>query len=431
MNKNRILIFLSLLLLLAIVPLAAAQEGEWPRTLVDGLGTEITLNEPPQKILSVSLGTDEVLLPLIGPERFVAVTSLALDPGISNVALTATQVPDSIEAATDTEKIISLEPDVVFVASFTAPEIIQQLRDAGLTVFATGFPVGLDAIRENIRLLGQAVGAEEAAEAMIANMDAQLAEISAAIGTQETPVSALYLTPGNYTSGIDSTISEVIGAAGGSDVTVAGGVTQFAPITDEFIIEQDPDVILLSGWTPWDPTFIDTFKNNPAFAGSSAVTNNRVYVASDAHLTTVSQFIVEGVKDAAAYLYPEQYPAFPITVTDAAGNEVAVEGEPAAVYGVALTSGSLLEEFVAAMGSDLTVSLVDDETGITSPENALIFTENTESVLPSVVVLYDGDTPAEVVANTEIISQVLGERVVALDWIAQYTDQLEAQAAGQ
>ncbi len=430
MNKNRILIFLSLLLLLAVVPFAAAQEGEWPRTLVDGLGTEVTINEPPQKILSVTLSSDEVLLPLIGPERFVAVTSFATDPGISNVALTAAQVPNSIEAASDTEKIISLEPDIVFVASFTAPEVIQQLRDAGLTVFATGFPIGLQQIRDNINLLGQAVGAEEAAEAMIADMDAQLAEISAAIGTQETAVSALYLTPGNYTSGIDSTISEIIIAAGGLDVTVAGGVTQFAPITDEFIIEQNPAVILLSGWTPWDPTFIDTFKNNPAFASLNAVTNNRVYVASDAHLTTVSQFIVEGVKDAAAYLYPEQYPSFPITMTDAAGNEVTVEGEPAAVYGVALTSGSLLEEFVSAMGSDLTVSLVDDEAGVTSSENALIFTESTESVLPGVVVLYDGDTPAEVVANTEIISQALGERVVALDWIAQYTDELEAQAAG-
>jgi iron complex transport system substrate-binding protein len=430
MKKHRVLIFLSLLLLV-IVPLAAAQEGEWPRTLVDGLGTEVTIPAPPQKILSVSLGTDEVLIPLIGTERYVAVTALALDPGISNVAVTAAQVPNSIEAATDTEKIISLEPDIVFVASFTAPEVIQQLRDAGLTIFATGFPVGLDAIRENIRLLGQAVGAEESAEAMIAQMDSELAEISATIGEPNSPVSALYLTPGNYTSGVDSTISQVISAAGGVDVAAVGGVTQFAPITDEFIIEQNPDVILLSGWTPWDPTFVDLFKNNPAFANLSAVTHDRVYVASDAHLTTVSQFVVEGVKDVAAYLYPEQYPAFPITVTDAAGKEVVIEGAPEAVYGVALDSGSLLEEFVAAIGSDLSVSLVESEAEVTSSENVIIFTDEAVSTLPGTVVLYDGDMPAEVIANTEIISQALGARVTALNWIAQYTDELEAMAAGQ
>lgn len=430
MSKNRILIFLSLLLLLAIVPLAAAQGGEWPRKLVDGLGTEVTINEPPQKIVSVTLGSDEVLLPLIGPERFVAVTTFATDPGISNVAVTAAQVPNSIEAASDTEKIISLEPDIVFVASFTAPEVIQQLRDAGLNVFATGFPVGLQQIRDNIRLLGQAVGAEDGAEAMITEMDSQLAEITAAVGTHETPVSALYLTPGNYTSGVDSTISEVITTAGGVDVSVKGEVTQFAPITDEFIIDQNPDVILLSGWTPWDPTFIETFKNNPAFADLNAVKNDRVYIASDAHLTTVSQFVVEGVKDAAAYLYPEQYPAFPVTVTDAAGNEVAIEGVPTAAYAVGVASNPLLDEFIAAMGADVPVTLVNDASEITD-DSALVFTDDTTSALPGAVILYDGDTTAEIVANTEIISEALGKRVTALNVIAQYTDELEAQAAGQ
>jgi iron complex transport system substrate-binding protein len=424
MNKNRILIFLSLLLMLAVIPLAVAEGGEWPRILVDGLGTEVTINAPPQKILSVSLGTDEVLLPLIGPERFVAVTAFASDPGISNVTLAAAQVPNTIQAAADVERIISLEPDIVFVASFTAPEVIQQLRDAGLTVFATGFPVGLQQIRDNIRLLGQAVGAEDAAEVMIADMDGELTEVSAAIGSPATPVSALYLTPGNYTSGIDSTISEVIAAAGGIDV--AGNVTQFAPVTDEFIIEQDPDVILLSGWTPWDPTFVDTFKNNPAFAGLSAVTNNRVYVASDAHLTTVSQFIVEGVKDVAAYLYPELYPSFPVTVRDAVGNEITIESLPTVIYSTGLVSNALLEEFVSATGSGLPVLPIEDGTKITPSDTAIVFTNDTQTTLPGTVILYDGDSPAEIVANIKIISQVLGARVTALNWIAQYAGELTA-----
>ena len=159
-----------------------------------------------------------------------------------------------------------------------------------------------------------------------------VAAVADAVGAPETPVRALYLTPGNYTSGANSTISEVIAAAGGVDVAAEAAVDQFAPVTDEFIIEQNPDVILLSGWTPWDATFVDTFKNNPAFADLSAVQNDRVYVANDAHLTTVSQFIAEGVEDAAAYLYPELYPAFPLTLTDAAGNEITVNERPDTVW---------------------------------------------------------------------------------------------------
>jgi iron complex transport system substrate-binding protein len=425
-----------LLVLLLSVSAVFAQDGEWPRTLVDGLGTEVTIAEAPQNIASVSLGADEVLLPLIGPERFVGVTQLALDPAISNVAGLAAQVPNAIAAASDTEFIISLQPDIVFVASFTDQAVIQQLHDAGLTVFATTFAIGVQPVQDNIRLLGQAVGAEDAAEDMIADMDAQIAAVADAVGTPATPVRALYLTPGNYTSGQNSTISEIIAAAGGVDV--AATVEQFAPVTDEFIIEQNPDVILLSGWTPWDATFVDTFKNNPAFADLSAVQNGQVYVAHDAHLTTVSQFLAEGVEDVAAYLYPESYPAFPVTVTDAAGNVITVDERPDVVL---LAPQDALDapqdRILANMSSPVEVFYIGDDLVIdpASIDVAFINAADLEAAasaledVENVVVLYDEAIPANVVANITLIGEVMGERVVALESSAIYTDALEAQAA--
>ena len=78
----------SFLLLILVLP-AAAQDGEWPRALVDGLGTEVTIAAPPQRIASVSLASDEVLLSLVEPERIAAVTAFGQDPAISNVAVAA------------------------------------------------------------------------------------------------------------------------------------------------------------------------------------------------------------------------------------------------------------------------------------------------------------------------------------------------------
>jgi iron complex transport system substrate-binding protein len=414
------------LLLILALP-SAAQDGGWPRTLVDGLGNEVTIAAPPQRIASVSLGSDEVLLSLVEPERIIAVTAFAQDPAISNVAVQAQAIPNTIAAAEDTEFIISLEPDIVFVASFTTPDVIQQLRDAGLTVFATGFPVGFQQIKDNITLLGQAVGAEERAAELVEWMDSEIAMVSGAVA-QDNIVSALYLTPGNYTSGVNSSISEVIAAANGLDVAAQAGIEQFAPVSDEFIIEQDPQVILLSGWTPWDPTFVDTFNNNPAFADLQAVKNGRVYVANDAHLTTVSHYIVEGVKDVAAYLWPELYPTFPVTVTDAAGNEVTIEEKPEEALIVSEVGGGLLEELLPFLDEDAPNVTYGDAL---TPDTQIFFTAADELNLPGTVVLYDGDTPAEVVANMELAGEVLGERVAALNAIAAYTDSLEAQAAGQ
>lgn len=434
----RAALVMALFLLLAFVGPAWAQDA-WPRTLVDGLGVEVIINEPPQKILSVSLGADEVLLPLIGPQRFVGVTGLALDPAISNVAVDAAQVPNSIAAAADTERIISLEPDIVFVASFTAPEVIQQLRDAGLTVFATGFPVGFEAIRENVRLLGRAVGAEAEADALIARMDEELAVVSGAV-VRDNIVRALYLTPGNYTSGVDSTISEIIAAANGLDVAAAAGVSQLSPVSDEFIIEQNPDVIILSGWTPWDPTFVDTFKGNPAFADLSAVQNGRIYVANDAHLTTVSQFIVEGVKDVAAYLWPEVYPAFPIAVIDAADQQAVIAERPDTILiaeqaEIAAAQDQMLSSL---MDETLRIVYVGDSSDVSPSEIDIAFLSAADAEalgddvgqIGQIVTLYGGATPAETVADIMIIGSALGERVAALEAAAVFTDLIEAEAAG-
>lgn len=414
------------ILFLALALPAVAQNGEWPRTLVDGLGSEVTIAAPPQRIVSVSLGADEVLLSLVEPERIAAVTALALDPAISNVAVQAQHIPNTIAAAEDTEFIISLEPDIVFVASFTTPEIIQQLRDAGLTVFATGFPVGFQQIKDNITLLGQAVGAEERAAQLVAWMNGEIAAVSGVVA-RDNIVRALYLTPGNYTSGVNSSISEVIATANGLDVAAQAGVEQFAPVSDEFIIEQDPDVILLSGWTPWDATFVDTFKNNPTFADLRAVKKGRVYVANDAHLTTVSHYIVEGVKDVAAYLWPELYPAFPVTVTDAAGNEITIEERPQGAVVISEFGGGLIDPLVPYLGEQgLSVTYTDE---LVLGDEQVIFTTIDDLDARAVVVLYDGDTPAEVVANIALAGDALGERVAALNAIAAYTDSLET--AGQ
>ena len=185
--KKFLLLSLCLLFALAL-PLAAQDSADWPRTLVDGLGVEVTIDAPPERIVSLSLAVDETLLPLLGPDRFAAVTALSQDPGISNVAVIANQVENTIVSSQDTEQIIALEPDIVFAASFTAPEVLQQLRDAGLTVFATNYAVGLDAIRDNIRLLGQVVGDEAGADLLIETMDADIAAVQQAVGAPELAV---------------------------------------------------------------------------------------------------------------------------------------------------------------------------------------------------------------------------------------------------
>src|SRR5690606_12184229 len=183
-------------------------EPPFPRTVTDGLGREVTLDAPPQRIASVSLGADEILLALVGPERLLGVSYMAANPAISNVAGALEGVPRT-DLSGDPELLISLDADLVILAAYNNPAAIDQLLDADVPVFALTDFNTLDEIRANIRLLGEVTGAEIRADALIAQMDARLDAVARAVEGLP-PVRVLFYEPGGITYGPGSTVDQII-----------------------------------------------------------------------------------------------------------------------------------------------------------------------------------------------------------------------------
>jgi len=325
---SRTLFVVVLLALVARVPaLAQGQHGGFPRTLTDGAGNQVTIKAQPQHIVSATLGTDEILMSLVDPSRLVAITVNALDPEQSNIVAQAKAVPDQITQV-DPEAIIAMHPDLVFAASYTDAGAVKQLRDAGLTVFLLGNFSSIKDIENNIILLGQVVGEEDRAAAIVKDMEAKLQRVVNAVASVK-PLTVLYYLPDGYTDGKGSTVDDVITHAGGLNIlTVAGIKDTYPQINDEFVVKQDPNVILLAGITAYAPGFVDKFKNNPNFQTLSAVKSKRVFVVNSAHTEAVSQYIADGVSDVAALLYPDAYQP-PAVATPAATLAATVAGTPA------------------------------------------------------------------------------------------------------
>lgn len=314
MNKKRWII---LLLIVAIYSLAlggcspsAPEETSEPEeeeveepfsvTVTDGAGNVVTLTKKPVRIISLTLGTDEILLDLAGPERLLGVTYLASDASTSNIAdhPDLTKVENVVEA--DPEQIIALEPDLVFVASFTDPAVIEQLEDAGLTVFVVGFFDSIGGIQTNILSIGKLVGELDQAQAMVDDMDTRLGEIAQTVAEADEQPTVLYLASDGWTAGSGTTVDDIIRHAGG--VNVAADLISWNQIGEETILEFNPDAVLLSTYVP-----DDEFVNNPVFAELSAIANERVFAISDAQMSAVSHYIVLGVESLAKLLYPDLF----------------------------------------------------------------------------------------------------------------------------
>lgn len=280
-------------------------EAGFPRVVVDDLGREVTIDVPPERIASVTLASDEILLELVGPERLLGVTHFAADAAISNIA----DELDGIELTDlsgDPEYLITLEADLVVLSGYNNPAALDQLVDASVPLLVLEDFHSIEDIYANIRLLGEATGTEKRAAAMIHEMASALKAIQKRVSGRE-PVRVLYYEPGGITYGADSTVDEIITLAGGTNVVAEAGLGAYPLIDAEFILMADPDVILLGGWFEGDLDPATSFKRDPAFGTLRAVQEGRVFAIRDAHMTAVSQYVVAGVEDVARALYPEAF----------------------------------------------------------------------------------------------------------------------------
>lgn len=311
MNRYRLIALVMLMLALVLTACAQATPTQAPLTeepfsvsVMDGLGSEVVLNAKPQRIVSMTLGTDEILLDLVGPERLIAVTYLAADATTSNIAERPelAQILNVIQPNPSAEQIIALEPDLVFVATFTDSAVIQQLRDAGLPVFAVGFFTSIEAMQQNILTIGDLVGEPEKAAAMVDEMNARLQAVAEAVaGAQGEKPSVLYLASDGWVAGSGTTVDDIIIRAGG--VNAAADLVDWNQVSEEAIIQMDPDYVILSPYVT-----DDEFINNPVFANLKAVQQGHVMAISDAYMSATSQYIVRGVEEVARFLYPELVP---------------------------------------------------------------------------------------------------------------------------
>lgn len=260
-------------------------------------------DKTPERIVSLTLGTDEILLSLVDPKRILAVTDLAADPGISNVSGLARQVPNKIKQV-GVEPIIALQPELILAASYTSNDVVKQLEEAGLHLVRLDLFSSIVGIKENIRSIAQAVGARKKGEALIIKMAQQLQGIQAKVSNAEVRPGVLPYSPEGWTAGRDTIFDEMVKLAGGKNLAAEAGITGHQKISLEVVIQADPEIILLSAWQPDTDHFDQKLLRHPVLQNVSAIRENRVYALPERYLTTVSHFIAEGVEAMAKLFHP-------------------------------------------------------------------------------------------------------------------------------
>jgi len=128
---------------------------------------------PAVRVVSQTVGTDELLLALAEPGQIAALSPLARNPDFSAVAAEAAKYP-LLVADGDAESILRYGPTVVLCADYSRPELVAQLRRSGAHVEVFDHYLTLEDTYENIRRVARVLGKESRGEQLIADCQARV-----------------------------------------------------------------------------------------------------------------------------------------------------------------------------------------------------------------------------------------------------------------
>ncbi len=218
----------------------------------------IPANAAPQRIASMSLCADQLLLSLVDRRRVVSVTRFASAPSISGIADTVAGIPRNRGSAED---ILPLKPDLIVAGEYTQPSTKALFRKLGFPLLEIKVAVDFDGVRENIRRIAAAVGTEAKAERMIETMNRRLA---AAAGATGPAPSLLFYRLGGYSQGRHTLMDSIIRHAGFVN-HAARALPGVGRISLETVVVTPPDVIVLgSGHGPRSSRAAE-YLSHPAF----------------------------------------------------------------------------------------------------------------------------------------------------------------------
>lgn len=238
----------------------APAETVFPLEL-DNCGTTVSLDAPPERVVTIKSTSTELLLAL-GLGGKIVGTAFADGP-VPEAWADAPVPPVLAEKVPSREAVLGLAPDLVFAgweSNFSADGAGErsQLEELGVASYVSpaacqqdGYrpaPLAFDNVFASIQEAGDLFGAPEAAAELVAAQREELKEIT----PSSKGFSALWYSSGSDTPfvGAGSGAPELLMDSAGLENIASGIDAGWSPFSWEAVAEADPDVIVLvdSAW---------------------------------------------------------------------------------------------------------------------------------------------------------------------------------------
>lgn len=279
-----------------------------PLIAQDANGTPIVIPATaPQRIVALTPGDSEILAAVGATSRVVAVDFYTDYP--ADIA-TKPKISDGQSLHVEVEKILSLQPDLVLSYGGETTQDDAKLTASHIQVVDLPL-LGLAGTLTEIRLVGQLVHAEAAANQLADALQRRIAAVKSKVAA--APPVPTYMESDDtdatkpYVVGGGTFDDDLIKAAGGANIFGGNTTNQgFPQVSAEAIIAANPQIIFLTEDPKYggDPALV---YGRPGWSSIPAVRNHKVFLIDANIVQRPGPRLVDALEQLAKLLHPELF----------------------------------------------------------------------------------------------------------------------------
>ncbi len=238
---------------------------EFPITVTDATGTEVTVSEEPQDIV------------VLGPSAAQTMWAIGTEEKVVGMPVNQyTAYLDGAEERTNVvgergipiqEKVLDENPDLVLAPNIIREDTVESLRESGLTVYHFRDATSMEDLAAKTERTGQLVGAFDAAASEAATMRGTTEAVRDAVAGKDRP-RVYYAMGGGWSTGNGTFIHDAIRTAGGKNIVAQAGISGYNEVNTEVVVNRDPEVLIVPTGRP--------VPSGPAFNGTTAVQEGNI-----------------------------------------------------------------------------------------------------------------------------------------------------------
>ena len=283
---------------------AAEPEGEpagQTITVTDMMGREVTINGPVTRVVALQPADCEILYAIGAGDAVVGRGEYCDSPA---EVLDIPSVQSGYD--TNTEQIIDLQPQVLFMSTMAqSEEQIEALENAGVAVVVSE-TTDIQGVYSAIEMIGKAMGKEDNASALVEEMKSSFAGLAEKAAVDGEPKTVYFevspLQYGLWTAGKGTFMNEIAEMVGLKNCF--DDLEGWASISEEQVLERNPDyIVTITMYFGEGPTPIEEILARPGWENVTAVKNEAILNLVDNELSRPSPRLVDGAQMMYDFVY--------------------------------------------------------------------------------------------------------------------------------